>query len=137
MNRMFKQIIPITQDGNNSEITVPPQAIRRGWFVYATGSKYLAEKQERIQNLMMALQMAEQRTASGRPSPVKEDELWRRAFKEILDTSDDVVMSKEEWEQVLEEDRQRQQQLALLQESGGQNGTGSSAGAQTAPVGHG
>ncbi len=116
------QIISITQDGRNADLTVPPSAIRRGWYVYATGSKYLAEKQERIQNLMMALQMAEQRAASGQPSPVYEDELWRRMFKEILDTADDIVMPKEEYEAKLQQFRQEQQQLMLMQANGGQNG---------------
>ena len=126
------QIIAITQDGKPGSLTIPPQYIRRGWYVYATGSKYLAEKQERIQSLLMAGQMADQRRLSGTPSPIKDDVLWRRIFQEILDSADDVVMSREEYEQEIARHEQEQRRLAMLQEIGGQNGQ---AGQKAAPSG--
>lgn len=89
-----EQKLSVTQDERVLKLKITPQQIRRGWLVYSAGSKYLAEKQDRVQNLMMALQMATQAESSGAPSPIRMDNLWRRMFKEILNEADDLIMDK-------------------------------------------
>lgn len=94
-------VFSITQDKRSVIKKISPRDIRRGWLVRVAGSKYLAEKQERVQNLMMASQIAGQRAASGTPSPIREDELYRRLFKEVLGDSDGIVMTAEEYKELM------------------------------------
>jgi len=91
-----EQIVNITQDDTVvGSIKVPASWIRRGWTAKAGGSKYLAEQQERIQNLMMAAQITEQQEATGQVSPIRKVKLYRLLFKEVLGEADDLVMSEE------------------------------------------
>jgi len=104
-----EQIISVTQDGRLSQVKINPEAIRRGWFVYSAGSKHLAEKEQRTQQLLMATQMVDGRSATGRPSPVREAELWTMLMKEILgDISGSLVMSQDEFQAKLDEFEQKQ-----------------------------
>lgn len=116
------QVIQVTQDGRNIKQPLPLNAIRRGWFIYVAGSKYLADREERINSLLMATQMVAQVKATGQPVPVKEEELWRRLFKEILEDAEDIVMSKEEFQQYMAQIQQQQMLAMLMQEGGGMNG---------------
>jgi hypothetical protein len=128
-----EQIISVTQDGRLSQVKIDPEAIRRGWFVYSAGSKRLAEKEQRTQQLLMATQMVDGRAATGRPSPVNEAELWTLLMKEILgDISGSLVMSKEEFEMKIKEFEQQQIEAqireAQLAEQGNQDGAGGGSG---------
>lgn len=103
-----EQIISVTQDNRLQQVKIDPAAIRRGWFVYSAGSKRLAEKEQRTQQLLMATQMVDGRAASGRPTPVNEAELWTLLMKEILgDISGSLVMSKDEFEAKMQEHEQK------------------------------
>jgi hypothetical protein len=97
------QKFSITQDERVLKLDISPEHIRRGWLVFSAGSKYMAEKQARLEKLMMTLQMATQSEASGKPSPVRMDNLWRKLFKEALGEADDLLMSKEEYEAALQQ----------------------------------
>lgn len=94
-------VAALTQDGKSVVRKIPPVDIRRGWTVRVAGSKYMAEKQERTQNLMMAVQQAMQFEANGQPSPVRKEKMAQRLFKEILGDSGDLVMDSEEYKQLL------------------------------------
>lgn len=94
-------VFSITQDKKNVVKKVSPVDIRRGWLVKVAGSKFLAEKQERVQNLMMAAQITQQSEATGQPSPIRKDVLYRRLFKEVLGECDDIVMRPEEYKELL------------------------------------
>lgn len=134
------QEFAVVQDERTSKVKISPHEIRRGWIVYSAGSRYLAERQERIQNLMMALQMSEQRAASGAPSPVKEHKLWQRMFKEILGEAEDMVMTDGEYQQVLEQHRQmmmQQQMMAAQAKQGAAGGKDKQAEGGQSPVGQG
>jgi len=128
------QLFTITQDKRAHEVEVSPAAIRRGWLVRAMGSKYLAEKEDRIQNLMMALQITEQRTAQGIPSPARDDVLYRRLFLEILGESGDIIKSSEEYQAELQEFEERRA-LELINATGQPGGP--SGGSQEANGGQG
>ena len=124
-----EQIVNITQDEKVVDVVkVSPQSIRRGWIAKAAGSKYLAEQQERVQNLMMAVQINEQRVASGQLTPIRETKLYRLLFKEILGENDDIVMSEEAFNKEKMAKMQYEQEMARQQammEQGAQNGEGS------------
>jgi DNA-binding FrmR family transcriptional regulator len=96
-------VFSITQDKKSVVKKVSPVDIRRGWLVRVAGSKFLAEKDARVQNLMMAAQITQQAEAGGMPSPVRKDVLYRRLFKEILEESDDMVMSAEDYRALIVE----------------------------------
>jgi len=124
-----EQIISITQDGSLSQLKIDPAAIRRGWYVYSAGSKHLAEKDQRIQQLLMAQQMVDGAAASGRPTPVREAELWTLTMKEILgDISGSLVMSQEEFEAKLAEFEQKQIEAQLREAALAQQGTDQAGG---------
>lgn len=106
MNGTFiqdEQVFAITQDNKNIVVNVSPLALQRGWIAHSMSSQYLAEREERINNLMMGLQLNEQRVATGMPSPVKEVKLWQRVFKEILGDWGDLVDTEEEFAQKMEQ----------------------------------
>jgi len=129
------QIARVTQDKRLVEVDVPLEFIRRGGLVIARGSKLMAEKEQRIQELMMALQMAEQREANGVPSPVNTDVLWRQLMTEILGEAGEIVKTKEEYQQELEQWRLAQQQQAMMEavNSGqAEGGTGAASGGPSA-----
>ena len=65
-----EQVFVITQDEKARELRLSPDMVRRGAIAYAAGSKYLAEKQERVMNLMTGLQLVNELKASGQPTPV-------------------------------------------------------------------
>jgi hypothetical protein len=117
-------VIGVTQDGKNHTLTISPQAIRRGWMVYSAGSKYMAERDQRIQNLMMAKQMASQDAATGAPTTVNMVELDRRLYKEILGDAENIVKPKEQFEQEMQQyqQMQAQMQMAAAQAEGGVGG---------------
>lgn len=127
-----EQIVNITQDEKVVRVVkVSPQSIKRGWTARAGGSKYLAEQQERIQNLMMATQISEQRNATGQASPIREVKLFRLLFKEILGENDDIVMSEEDFAKEKMAKMQYEQEMAMQQAQatqGGQGGQGETAG---------
>ena len=135
------QVFAVTQDKRIQNVKVSPQAIRRGWMVHARGSKYLAEKDQRIQDLMMATQLAEQRQAQGIPSPVRDDKLWKMLLKEILGESGDVVKTDEEYAAEVAQYKAEQQALAMAEaEANGANagdGAEGQRGPGQAPVGPG
>lgn len=118
-----EQIVQITQDGRIKNVTIPPHYIRRGGLVRAAGSRYLAEREQRIQNLMMATQLAEQRMAQGVPSPVRDDKLWAKLMKEILGESDDIVKSPEEYAAELAAFKQEQEKAAVMEVMASGQGT--------------
>lgn len=121
----------VTQDGKNVVKKVSPVDVRRGWLVKVAGSKYFAEKQERVQNLMMATQISQQFEAGGMPSPVRKEKLALRLFKEVLGECGDIVMSSEEYQELIV---QHQAALAAAQ-AAAQNGAmqdGQAGGGQAA-----
>ena len=130
------QLINVLQDDRIKELKIPPQAIRRGWLVHAGGSKYLADREQRIQDLMMATQLSDQRLAQGVPSPIRDDKLWAKLMKEILGESDDIIKPEAEYQQELEAFKQQQQQQAQLEQMEAlanvqnSNGAGSDEGVQ-------
>lgn len=91
------QIFTYTQDGRLSKYEVSIQDIRRGAVAFAAGSKYLAERQERIMNLQTLLQLGVESKASGQPSPFKVEKIAKNLAKEIMGESGDMVMSDEEF----------------------------------------
>ena len=125
-----EQIISVTQDGSLRNVKISPDAIQRGWMVYSAGSKHLSEKQDRINQLMMATQIVEQRSASGLPSPVREAELYALLMKEILgDISPSLVMSQQEFQELMEQHEQKQieaqiREAELNARTGSQNEAG-------------
>ena len=136
----------ITQDGKNVVKKVSPADIRRGWLVQVTGSKYLAEKQERVQNLMMMTQIVTQFEATGQPSPVRKEKLAMRLAKEVLGEAGDIVMSSEEYKQLLIEYQAAQAAAQAAAQNGaaqngpdgagpgaGDGGAGATAGAPVGP----
>lgn len=124
-------VFSITQDKKSVVKKVSPVDIRRGWLVKVAGSKFLAEKQERIQNLMMAVQMAAQSEAGGQPSPVRKDNLYRMLFKEILGESGDIVMTQEEYKELLVQFQTAQAAAQLGAAQSGEPGQGPGAEGET------
>lgn len=112
----------ITQDGKNVVKKVSPVDIRRGWLVKVAGSKYFSEKQERVQNLMMATQIAAQFEAGGQPSPVRKDRLAMRLMKEVLEDPGDIVMKPEEYRALITEWQAAQAAAQMAAQSAAQNG---------------
>jgi len=110
------QIFNVLQDKRVVEIKVPPQAIRQGWLVHAGGSKHLADREQRIQDLMMATQLSDQRLAQGVPSPIRDDKLWSKLMKEILGESDDIIKPEDEYQQELAAFKQQQAEQAKLEQ---------------------
>jgi len=108
------QLFNVLQDKKIIEVDIPPQAIRQGWLVYAGGSKYLADREQEIQELLMALQISEQRLAQGIPSPIRDDKLYAKLMKKILGASDDIIKPEAEYQQELQAYRAQQAQQAQL-----------------------
>lgn len=131
------QVFSYTQDNKISKYEISAQDIRRGAVAHATGSKYLAERQDKIINLQTMLQLAIEARASGEPSPFKITNIAKNLGKEIMGESGDMVMSDEEFEAMVREDQKRKKELmqleAELQAQGGQNGP--QGGQEQAPVG--
>jgi len=137
------QMFTVTKDKKILPISISPEQVRRGYVAIPMGSKFLAEKQERIQNLMMALQIS-QSNPDGSPTPVNKPELYRLLYREIIGESDNIVMSEEEFKKAIAEYEQKQ--IAMMQmeaeakrvESGQTDGAGpgqNTAGVQPGPTG--
>lgn len=106
MNAMYidrETVIAVTQDADSKIETINPVEIRRGWVVYSSGSKHMADKDARIQNLLMAKQMAGQDVAAGLPTTVDMVALDRRLYQEILGESEDIVKTREQYEAEVKE----------------------------------
>ena len=123
-------VAALTQDGKAVVRKVSPTDIRRGWTVRVAGSKYLAEKQERTQNLMMATQMSAQFEAGGQPSPIRKEKLAQRLFKEILGESGDLVMDSEEYKALLVEFQAAQAAAQMSAQNGAMGDAGSGPGTE-------
>lgn len=123
-------VAALTQNGKSVVRKIPPTDIRRGWTVRVAGSKHLAEKQERTQNLMMATQMSAQFEANGQPSPVRKEKLAQRLFKEILGDSGDLVMDTEEYKALLVEFQAAQAAAQMAAQNGAMGDAGSGPGAE-------
>lgn len=126
-------VFSVTQNKKSVVKKISPVEIRRGWLVRVAGSKYMAEKQERIQNLMMATQISAQAEAGGQPSPVRKEILYARLFKEVLGSADDIVMSSQEYKELLTQFQAAQAQAQIAMAQSGQQDAGASGQAQGAP----
>jgi hypothetical protein len=111
-------VAALTQDGKSVVRKISPVDIRRGWTVRVAGSKHMAEKQERTQNLMMATQMSAQFEAGGQPSPIRKEKLAQRLFKEILGESGDLVMDTEEYKALMVEFQAAQAAAQMAAQTG-------------------
>jgi len=122
MNALYilrQQIVPIIQDKKIIDaMKVPLEAIRRGWVAKAAGSKFIAEHQKRVENLMMAVQISTQNASpDGRPSRIDEDVLWRLLFKEILqDESAAVLKDPKRFAQEMAQWQQMMQMQSMQQQ---------------------
>jgi cell division protein FtsL len=128
------QVIAIVKDKTIQEITITPSQVRRGYVAHATGSKYLAEKQEKLQNLMMAVQLATQ-SPDGRPMPIKMEELYKLLFTEILGEAGNLVMSSDEYRQAIAEFEQKQQMMMAMEQAQRSQGGNAGPGGQQGPAG--
>lgn len=142
MNAMYiddEVIVGVTQEGKNTLEKISPVDIRRGWVVYSAGSKFMADRESRIQNLMMAKQMASQDAATGMPTTVDMVALDRRLYQEILGDAENIVKSKEQYEAEVKEYQAQlmaQQAMEAAAAKGGPSGgQAESEGAAPAPVG--
>ena len=123
-------VAALVQDGKQVVTKVSPVDIRRGWSVRVAGSKHMAEKQERVQNLMMATQMSAQFEATGQPSPVRKEKLAQRLFKEILGEAGDLVMDTEEYKALVVEFQAAQAAAQVAAQNGAGADAGSGPGAE-------
>lgn len=61
LNAQYKtkpEMVKFLQKGDSAFMAVSPESLRRNWIVKIRGSQHVLDKQERIQNLMMFLQLA-------------------------------------------------------------------------------
>lgn len=133
-------VIAVTQDSDNKIARISPQTIRRGWIVYSSGSKHMADKDARIQNLLMAKQMAGQDVAAGMPSTVDMVALDRRLYQEILGEAEDIVKSREQYEaevQQYQANLMAQQAMQAVAKGAGGGGAGQAEGVGANPQGQG
>jgi len=135
MNLTTDQVFQITQDDKVLNVTVPPEQIMRGGIARARGSVHVAEKSDRIEKLLMAIQLNDQRVAQGLPTPVNDHILWRRVMIEILGEAGEIIKSKENYLQEIEQFKKmmaEQRRMEAANAGAGQAGRGPGAEGQMA-----